>query len=126
VDLGGGDVRIGIVGSRRRTDREAVEACVAELAADTVVITGGAKGPDRWAEEAARSRGLAVVVYEPDLEGVHARWEAADRHYARNQLIVDEADRIIAFVAPDRRGGTEDTIRRAVRAGKPVEVRVMR
>ena len=30
---------------------------------------------------------------------------------------------IIAFVTPDRTGGTEDTIRRAVRAGKPVEVR---
>jgi hypothetical protein len=54
---------------------------------------------------------------------VRARWEAADRHHARNQLIVDEADRIIAFVAPDRRGGTEDAIRRAERAGKPVEVR---
>jgi hypothetical protein len=63
------------------------------------------------------------VVHEPDLEGVHARWEAADRHYARNQKIVDDSDRIIAFVAPDRRGGTEDTVRRAVRAGKPVEVR---
>ena len=123
MDLGIGDVRIGIVGSRRRTDREAIEACVAKLAAGTVVITGGARGPDQWAEEAARSRGLAVVVYKPDLEGVRARWEAADRHYARNQLIVDEADRIIAFVAPDRRGGTEDTIRRAVRVGKPVEVR---
>jgi hypothetical protein len=31
--------------------------------------------------------------------------------------------RIIAFVAPDRTGGTEDTIRRAERAGKPVELR---
>jgi len=30
---------------------------------------------------------------------------------------------IIAFVTLDRTGGTEDTIRRAVRAGKPVEVR---
>jgi predicted Rossmann fold nucleotide-binding protein DprA/Smf involved in DNA uptake len=63
VDFGIGDVRVGIVGSRRRTDRQAVEACVAELAAETVVITGGARGPDRWAEEAARSRGLAVVVH---------------------------------------------------------------
>ena len=123
VDLGIGDVRVGIVGSRRRTDREAVEACVSELAAETVVITGGARGPDQWAEEAARSRGLAVVVHKPDLEGVRACWEAADRHHARNQKIVDDSDRIIAFVAPDRRGGTEDTIRRAERAGKPVEVR---
>ena len=33
-------MRVGIVGSRRRTDREPVEACVSELPAETV-ITGG-------------------------------------------------------------------------------------
>jgi predicted Rossmann fold nucleotide-binding protein DprA/Smf involved in DNA uptake len=116
-------MRIAIVGSRRRTDRESVVACVAELAPDTVVVTGGARGPDQWAEEAGLARGLAVVACKPDLAGVRGRWEAAERHYARNQRIVDEADRIIAFVAPDRRGGTEDTIRRAECAGKPVDVR---
>lgn len=63
ADFGVGGVRIGIVGSHRRTEREAVEACVGKLAAETIVITGGARGADRWAEEAARSRGLAVVVY---------------------------------------------------------------
>ena len=123
MDLGISDVRIGIAGSRRRTDREAVEAYIAELTPGTVVVTGGARGPDRWAEEAARSGGLAVAVHKPDLEAVRARWEATDRYYARNQAIVDDSDRIIAFVAPDRTGGTEDTIRRAKRAGKPVEVR---
>jgi hypothetical protein len=112
-----------VVGSRRRTDRESVEAYIAELVPGTIVITGGAKGPDHWAEEAARARGLAVEVHEPDLDGAHTRWQAAERFYARNQRIVDEADMVIAFVAPDRTGGTEDTIRRAVRAGKPAEVR---
>jgi hypothetical protein len=123
VDLGDRVVRVGIVGSRRRTDREAVDACVAELGPKIVVITGGATGPDRWAEEAARARGLVVVVHKPDLDGSLTRWQAADRYYARNQRIVDDSDMIIAFVAPDRTGGTEDTIRRAEHAGKPVEVR---
>jgi len=116
-------VRVGIVGSRRRTDRKAVEACISQLAAETVVITGAARGPDRWAEEAARARGLVIVVHKPDLDGALTRWQASDRYYARNQRIVDDSDMIIAFVTPDRTGGTEDTIRRAVRAGKPVEVR---
>jgi hypothetical protein len=123
MDLGIGDVRIGIIGSRRRTDREAVESCIAELAPETVVITGGARGPDRWAEEAARARGLTVTVHKPDLQGTRSRWQAADRYHARNLRIVDDSDRIVAFVAPDRTGGTEDTIRRAERAGKPIEVR---
>jgi hypothetical protein len=116
-------MRIGIVGSRRRTDRGAVEACIAELAPDTVVVTGGVRGPDRWAEQAARARGLGVVVHEPDLGGASTRWQATKRYYARNQAIVDDSDRIIAFVAPDRTGGTEDTIWRAKRAGRPVDVR---
>ena len=116
-------MRIAIIGSRRRTDRETIETAVAGLSAETIVVTGGAEGPDSWAEQAARRWGLAVVVHRPDLDGVHARWQAAERFYARNQRIVDNADCIIAFVAADRTGGTEDTIRRARRAGKPVEVR---
>jgi hypothetical protein len=116
-------MRVAVVGSRRRTDRAAVEACIAKLAPEAVVITGGAEGPDRWAEQAARARGLEVVVHQPDLDGVGARWQAAERFYARNQRLVDDSDRVIAYVAPERTGGTEDTIRRAVRAGKPVEDR---
>jgi hypothetical protein len=107
VDWRNCGTRIGIIGSRRRSDRG--EACIAELAPDTVVVTGGARGPDRWAEEAARARGLGVVVHEPDLGGTNTRWQATRRYYARNQAIVNDSDRIIAFVAPDRTGGAEDT-----------------
>jgi predicted Rossmann fold nucleotide-binding protein DprA/Smf involved in DNA uptake len=106
-------MRIGIVGSRQRADRQTVEAAISALQPGTVVITGGARGPDRWAERAARARGLEVVVHAPDLGGMRARWQAADRFYARNQRIVDDAETIIAFVAPDRTGGTEDTLRRS-------------
>ncbi|HEY1430417.1 MAG TPA: SLOG family protein, partial [Stellaceae bacterium] len=90
-------MRIGVVGSRRRTDREAVEAYIAELPPGTVVVTGSAKGPDRWAEQAARTRGLEVVVHTPNLDGVRARWQAAERFYARNQRIVEDSDLVIAF-----------------------------
>jgi hypothetical protein len=62
-------------------------------------------------------------VHRPDLDRVHTWWQAAERYYARNHRIVEDSDLIIAFVAPDRSGGTEDTIRRAERTGKPVEVR---
>jgi predicted Rossmann fold nucleotide-binding protein DprA/Smf involved in DNA uptake len=116
-------MRVGVVGSRRRTDRETIEAAMAALAPGTIVITGGARGPDGWAEQAARTRGLDVILHEPDLDGALTRWQTADRYYARNQRIVDDSDMVIAFMAPDRTGGKEDTIRRAVRTGKPVEVR---
>jgi hypothetical protein len=98
-------------------------AAIAALLAKTVVITGGARGPDQWVDQASRARCLEVIVYQPDLDGVRARWQLAERFYARNQRLVDDSDRVIAFVSPDRSGGTEDTIRGAVRAGNLVEVR---
>lgn len=116
-------MRVAVVGSRRRRDRDAVAAYVAALPAGTVIVSGGAAGPDTFAEEAGRACGLAVVVHRPDLAAVRNRGEAARRYHDRNQRVVEDADRVVAFVAADRRGGTEDTIRRARRAGKPVEIR---
>jgi hypothetical protein len=121
MDLGIGDRRIGIVGSRRRTDREAVEACSRNSRREPSSLPGARK--DQWAEEAVWARGLPVAVHKPELDGALTRWQAADRHYASNQRIVDDSDLIVAFVAPDRTGDTEDTIHRANRAGKPVVVR---
>jgi hypothetical protein len=116
-------VRVAIVGSRRRTDRAAVDACVSSLPIGTIMISGGCRGPDSWAAAAAATRGLEVVVHFADLAGVGSRGEATRRYYHRNQVVVDDCDRVIAFPAPDRKGGTEDTIRRALTAGKPVELR---
>jgi hypothetical protein len=39
---------------------------------------------------------------------------------------LDDADRIIGFAAPDRRGVIENTIRHVKRAGKPVELTTVR
>jgi len=116
-------MRVAIVGSRRRVDREAVVAVVNELAEGTVVISGGCVGPDQWAVAQARARGLPVEEFVPDTAGCRQRFEFTRRYYERNQRVVDACDRVVAFVAPDRTGGTEDTIRRALKAGKPVEIR---
>jgi hypothetical protein len=110
---------IAIVGARRRTDRETVDRLVAGFPADTVIVSGGAIGPDTWAEEAARKRGLAVKIFRPDLHDADtlSQGQITRRYHARNQQIIDAADEVFAFVAPDREGGTEDTIRCAQRKG---------
>jgi predicted Rossmann fold nucleotide-binding protein DprA/Smf involved in DNA uptake len=54
---------VAIVGARRRTDRETVDRLVASLPADTVIMSGGAVGPDSWAAEAACKRGLATKIF---------------------------------------------------------------
>jgi len=112
--------RIAIVGSRSRTDPETVDRLVAELPAGTTIVSGGAIGPDTWAEEAANKYGLAFEVIRPDLCGARNQNQRTRRYHRRNQLIVDAADEVYALVAPHRRGGTEDTIRRAQRKGIPV------
>ncbi len=115
--------RIAIVGSRRRADQHNVVAFVASLPAGVVVVSGGCRGVDTWAAEAARARGLAVVEHRPGGTGVRTRAEAVRRYHERNARVVADADMVVAFVAEDRKGGTENTIRHAKRAGKPVEIR---
>jgi len=116
-------MRVAIVGSRRRRDRQSVVDCVAGLPADTVIVSGACRGPDRWAAAAAVALDMPVAIHIPDPTGVRCRGEAARRYHERNQRIVDDCARVIAFPAADRKGGTEDTIRRAIKAGKPVEIR---
>jgi hypothetical protein len=115
-------VKVAVVGSRKRKDRGAIVALVNALPAGSVVVSGKCEGPDQWAAEAARARGLEVLEFEPDLSGCKQRFEYTKRYYERNQRVVDACDRVAAFVAPDRKGGTEDTIRRAEKAGKPVDL----
>ncbi|TJW49205.1 MAG: hypothetical protein E5X65_35105 [Mesorhizobium sp.] len=112
--------RYGFVGSRSRQDQNSVFAKVAELPPGSAVVSGGAKGPDKWAEEAARHRGLQTIIHLPEAGHSTTRWAATEKFYARNQKIVDDSDVLIAFVSPDRKGGTEDTIRRARKKGIPV------
>ena len=110
---------VAIVGARNRLDVASVKSTVDALPADTTVVSGGAQGPDTWAEEAAIARGLAVLIFRPDLADTTTLGQRTRRYHARNQRIVDAADELVAFVKIGRTGGTEDTIRRAVRKGIP-------
>ncbi|MBM4037037.1 MAG: hypothetical protein FJ290_00870 [Planctomycetes bacterium] len=124
---------LGVVGSRKRTDREAVEARVAaELArlreaghVRVGVVSGGCRGVDTWAVGVAQRLGLPYAVLTPDLAGLlpsSPRHAWAARYHARNAEVASMADSLLAFVAPDRKGGTEHTVGCAERAGKPVTV----
>ena len=123
-------MNVGIVGSRRWKSRATVESLVNTLPADTTVVSGGASGVDSWAAEFARKRGLKVVVFLPDLPTVPAswtangnpRWEYTKAYHARNRQIVEHSHVVYAFVAPDRKGGTENTIKQAKELGVPVNI----
>jgi len=109
-------MRVAIVGSRSWTDLAAVQHVIETLEPDDVVISGGARGVDTMAVEAARARGLAVEVYPAD-------WDRFGRSagFRRNATIVERAERVVALWDGLSRG-TAHTIRLAKLAGKPVLV----
>ena len=109
-------MKIAIVGSRDYPRLNAVAAFVAVLPEDTEIVSGGARGVDQAAADAARRSKKLLYVFEAD-------WKAHGKRagFLRNQEIVDYSDKVVAFWDGKSRG-TLDTITKARAAGKPVTV----
>ena len=104
--------KIGIIGSRRRnnhTDLFAVQDIFDEIfnEGDEIVSGGCPKGGDHFAEIIAKDKGVPIKIYYPD-------WKRYNRSagFERNFMIASESTILIACVAEDRTGGTEDTIKK--------------
>jgi len=91
-----------------------VEYNMAHFPSDFGIVSGGAKGPDKWAENAARERGLEVVIYP-------AEWKklGIGAGKARNKLIAQHADSCLVFWDGVSRG-TADFIRKAFRLRREI------
>ena len=116
------ETRVGIVGSRRFLNKEMVELLVNELPDETIIVSGGCRGVDTWAANAARLRGLQVIEFLPNLPKSAPRWAYTKAYHERNKKIAENSDVIYAFVANDRTGGTENTIKHAQKLGVRVEI----
>jgi hypothetical protein len=109
-------LKIAIVGSRDFPRLDLVERYIQNLPSDTIIISGGARGVDFAAEQAARERGMRVRIFRAD-------WNKHGKSAGmiRNHDIVNAADKVVAFwdkVSP----GTKRTIELAQKAGKGLEV----
>lgn len=85
-----------------------------------VIVTGGADGVDQAAEAFGTSRGLHVIVIEPDYMGP---WPRRAAPIIRNGVIANEADAMIAWPKRNRQGGTENAIDWARKWDRPLVVR---
>jgi hypothetical protein len=107
-------MKLGIVGSRRRhsiIDWQIIEHRILKLK-PTMLISGGCPlGADRFAEDFARKLGIPITIFYPKLSQGGGREKVREAMYARNDRIADESDHLIALVASDRKGGTENTIK---------------
>ena len=128
-------MKVGIVGSRRWTDRrkifDFVGLCKNEFGEDLEIVSGGCPdGADRYAKEAALKLGVKYVEFPP----LHKPWnaycpEAAYLYnqpyhvryfFMRNKQIAERADKIVAFIPSNHTSnGTNNTLDWAKKLGKP-------
>jgi len=123
---------IGIVGSRRRDSTVDLEACRRIFLSvykdgDTIVSGGCPKGGDKFAEIFSKEYNIPITIHYPDKSKLdpeklkkNAKWAYAEINFARNTLIAKDSDVLIAVVASDRKGGTEDTVKKAEKMGKTI------
>lgn len=124
-------MNIGIVGSRRRNKNadfvKVFHAFEAQrdklkkmLLSQVTIISGGCpEGADYFAEFIAKHGHVPIIIHYPDKkkmkrlikEGLHPKLAATKVNYARNKKIAKDSTRLIACVARDRKGGTENTIK---------------
>jgi len=121
--------KIGIIGSRRRDTKADLNLCreifLSIYEDGDIIVSGGCKkGGDKFAEIIAEELGLTVenkklILHLPDKSKLdpdkmerNPKWAYAEINFARNGLIADDSDVIVAVVAEDRKGGTEDTIKK--------------
>lgn len=122
-------MRVGVVGSRRRNsegDRRLVFSLLHDYVGPRplVVVSGGCKtGADRFAREWCELTSTKLVEHLPNMDPKpHSRIDAINRYYARNKLIAADCDVLIALVARNRTGGTENTIGYARKLDKHVAI----
>lgn len=109
---------IGIIGTRSRNTQQdflAVEAKFLDLYEDgDCIVSGGCpQGGDRFAEHLAKKYEVPIMIY-------YAKWKKHGKAagFIRNGDIANGSTVLIACVSPDRKGGTEDTIKKFNNADK--------
>jgi predicted Rossmann fold nucleotide-binding protein DprA/Smf involved in DNA uptake len=112
-------MKIGVVGNREGWEFEFVKNCLDNLGVngEDTVITGGANGVDKFAEDYCKQKGISVKVFYPDKSK-----PSPDRYFERNKLIVQNSDFVVAFNKKGTRGGTLNTINQAKELGVRVIV----
>jgi hypothetical protein len=104
---------LAVVGSRTFRMHGLIKRCI-ELFGNCVVVSGGAKGVDTYASDAAKELGFETVIIRPEWDK-HGR--AAG--HIRNTEIIGRAEYVMAFWDGVSRG-TFDSITKARKYHKPL------
>lgn len=112
-------MRVLVCGSRHYKDGDYVCNVLGQLQPQpTVIIAGGARGVDTWAEKYADGRCCGKEIYYADWK---KHGKAAGPIRNAQMLREGRPELVIAFLAPDSRG-TQNMITQATKAGISVKV----
>lgn len=112
-------MNVAIVGSRTFADEAIIERSLDRLYGryeGLTIVSGGARGADIIGERTAKRLGITTIVHLPE-------WEKFGKSagFKRNDLIVRDADMVIAFFSPGPKSrGTANTVASAKVKGIPV------
>jgi len=104
---------IGIIGTRRRDSSVAYEKVEKKFfklyqGEDWICSGGCPKGGDRFAEIIAKKYGIPIMIFYPNFK----KYGSPAALFIRNTDVAISSDKIIACISKDRKGGTEDTIKK--------------
>jgi hypothetical protein len=108
-------MKVAVIGSRGFDDYDLLEETLLNHDIKTIV-SGGANGADKLAEEFAKKHNIEIEIHLPD-------WKRYGRAAGpkRNKTIVENADKIIAFWDGASKG-TKSSIDIAKRLGVKIEI----
>ncbi len=112
-------MKIGIVGSRSFDDYELLKNTILSYTitdAIDCIVSGGAAGADKLAEDFADEYAINKKIYKPNYKK-HGRFAA----HERNTEIIMDSDIVFAFWNGTSTG-TKDSIDKAERLGVPIDV----
>jgi len=108
--------KIAITGSRNIKKSQKLLDLLNDLQPDEI-ISGGAIGADKIAEDWAKMNGKKITIIRPDYE----KYESKIAPIIRNKEIVEKADHVIA-IWDGKSKGTAATIKMAKNASKLLKV----
>lgn len=86
-------LKIGVIGSRNFPRLELVKQVVMGFTGDDVLVSGGAKGVDKTAEDYADKIKIKKEIYKPDFSlGYNPK-----QYHIRNKEIIENSDVVIIF-----------------------------
>ena len=110
-----------ITGSRKFNSYDALKLATKEVEKHqgkkiTILLHGGAKGADTFAQKWAEENKVPTKVIKPDYE----KYNGKAAPLIRNKELVKLADCTLALYKKDRTGGTWYTSQETIKAGKPL------